>query len=345
MNFISILLILLWNVIVPILIGYLISGFLKTDDKNNIALNFLIGFIAMLGIFQPITLFAIYLKGSLSLLTTIVKVLWAMLSLISFVMNWKRLLDTIIKIPVTLKKINIFMIGALLLIVLQAYVYVCYEHIDDDDAFFVATATTSVANDNLYVRSPYSGATYTKLPARYILSPFSIYYAVMAKLILVHAAVYAHLMLPIVLLLFVYLVYYLWGKEWFQNSKSLGVFLILISLLNIFGNYSDFTTQTFLLFRLWQGKAFLSAGILPFILYICYKIRREQNDWILMLVLFLSTAAASHVSSMGIFLAPVSVGCWGLVELVMTRKFRKTISYFICCLPCIVCGLLYVMIS
>ncbi len=343
--FYNILLIVLWNLIIPTLIGFLITRLMKSDDKNNVAINFLFGFVAMLGIFQPITLIAIYLKLSLTLLTTSMKLLWGGLSIVSIVINYKRIFATINSIPIIVKKMNVYLFGALLLILLQAYSYIGYEHIDDDDAFFVATATTAVANDNLYVISPYSGAVYTKLPARYVLSPFSIYYAVMSKLTLLHATVYAHLFLPLVLLLFVYLVYYLWGKEWFDKSESLGIFLVLISIINIFGNYSEFTTQTFLLFRLWQGKAFLAAGVLPLLLYLCYKSRKENDYIIYMIGLFCTTLTASHVSSMGIFLAPVLIGCWALVDLIMTRKIMKLICYMVCCLPSILCGLLYIIIS
>ncbi|KAB1438261.1 DUF6077 domain-containing protein [Candidatus Galacturonibacter soehngenii] len=342
--FYNILLIVLWNLIVPILIGYLITKFMKSDDKNNIAINFLIGFIVMLGIFQPITLIAIYLKVSLTFLTMLVKLVWGTLSIVSIVINHKRIFVTMSHVTIVLKKFNIYLFGALLLIMLQGYSYIAYEHIDDDDAFFVATATTAVANDNLYVKSPYSGVTYKNLPDRYILSPFSIYYAVMSKLTLVHATVYAHLFLPLVLLLFVYMVYYLWGKEWFQKSESLGVYLVLISIINIFGNYSEFTTQSFLLFRLWQGKAFLAAGILPFLLYLCYKTRKEM-EYLFFIALFFGTLAASHVSSMGIFLAPLLIGCWALVDLIMTKKLTRLFCYMLCCLPSILCGLLYVIIS
>lgn len=343
--FYNILLIVLWNLIIPILIGFFITRFMKSDAKNNIATNFLFGFVAMLGIFQPITLIAIYLKVSLTLLTASMRLLWGMLSIVSVVINYKRIFDTIRNMPIILKKINVYLFGALLLIILQAYSYIGYEHIDDDDAFFVATATTAVANDNLYVKSPYSGATYKKLPDRYILSPFSIYYAVMSKLTLVHATVYAHLFLPLVLLLFIYMVYYLWGKEWFQTAESIGIFLVIISIINIFGNYSEFTTQTFMLFRLWQGKAFLAAGILPFLLYLCYKTRKESYNSIYFIVLFFGTLAASHVSSMGIFLAPILIGCWTIVDLIMTRKIIRSMYYMICCLPSILCGLLYIVIS
>jgi len=341
----KILLILLWNGIVPLLIGYLITYFFKKEDRDNLALNYVLGLVTVFGIFEPITLVAIYLKLSLTLLTNTMLFIWIALCVVSVIVNMKRFSKMIFKIPLVFKGFNFMMAVAMLLIVLQAYVYIEYEHIDDDDAFFVATATTAVENDNLYVRSPYSGLEYEKLPTRYILSPFSIYYAAISKLTGIHATIVAHLYLPIFLLLFVYLIYYLWGKTLFNNPKSTGVFLFFICILNLFGNYSEFTTQSFLLLRLWQGKAVLAAGIIPFIIYLCYRLTKEENQNMLWFGLLMATSAASFVSSMGIFLAPVAVGGWALVDLIWTRKIKKTMLYLGCCVPCMICGIIFIIIS
>jgi hypothetical protein len=341
----NILLIILWNVMIPSLIGYLVTHFMKKEDRDNIALNYVIGLIAVFGIFEPITLVAIYLKFSLTLLTNIMMFIWIVLSLVSIIINYKRFLGIVKRAPQVFGSFNIFMAGALLLILIQGYVYMEYEHIDDDDAFFVATATTAVEKNNLYVNSAYSGGVYGGLPTRYILSPFSIYYAVMNKLTGIHATIYAHLYLPIIILVFVYMIYYIWGRALFHNSRSIGMFLFLIGILNIFGNYSEFTTQSFLLLRLWQGKAVLAAGIIPFLLYVCYKLLKEEKQGAMWVVLFLTSSAASLVSSMGIFLAPLAIGCWGLVNLIQTRKIKKTFFYMVCCLPCIICGIIYIIIS
>lgn len=343
-NLYNILWVFVWNCFIPILIGYFITKFIKTDRKDNLAFNFVVGFIAMLGIFQPITLLAIYFKTSLTLLTLVMKVIWIIVSILSLMLNAKRFIALFKVIPETLRKTRISIIMVLVMFLLQAYAYVGYQHIDDDDAFFVATATTAIENDNLYVKSPYSGLLYTSLPTRYILSPFSIFYAVMSKLTNIHATIYAHLYLPVILLSFVYLVYYLWGKEWFEDSSSLGLFLILVSILNIFGNYTEFTTQTFLLSRLWQGKAILAAGIIPFLLYLCYIIRKIDKPGICWVILIFATSAATHVSSMGIFLTPITVGCFAMVDAVQARKIKRPVKYILSCFPCVVCGVIYLII-
>ncbi|MFA9376826.1 MAG: DUF6077 domain-containing protein [Lachnotalea sp.] len=341
---IKILVVILWNLIIPTLIGYLLTYFLKKEDRDNIALNFVIGLATVLGVFEPITLVAIYFKLSLTLLTHVFGVIWVLLSIASFLLNFKRFYAMIKKTPSILKSLNFFLAGAMLLIMFQAYVYVEYQHIDDDDAFFVATATTSIQSDSLYVQNPYTGYEYNSLPTRYIMSPFSIYYAVMSKITNIQATIYAHTYLPIILLLFVYLVYYIWGSVLFDNSRSIGMFLFFICILNIFGNYSEFTTQSFLLLRLWQGKAILAAGIIPLLIYLCYRIASDEKQSILWSVLFMTTSAASLVTSMGIFFAPISIGCWALVDLIRTKKVKRALMYLFCCLPCALYGIIYIMI-
>lgn len=342
----DVILLVFWNLLIPVLIGYLVTKFVQNEVmKNNIPFNFVIGLIVMMGIFQPITLIGIYLKISLSFLTLIIKITWAILSVLSLILNRKRFILCICDMPSQIKKnCSSIIVIAVILFLVQIYVYVAFEHIDDDDAFFVATATTAVANNNLYINNPYTGGVLKSLPTRYILSPFSIYYAVMSQLIGTHPTVFAHLFLPLILLTFVYMVYYLWGKEWFQNKKSIGIFLIILSFLNIFGNYTEYTTQTFLLSRLWQGKAFLAAGIIPFVIYVCFKIRKEERHLIYWAILLSTTSAATLVSSMGVFLVPVAIGCFAFADCIQSRHLKRLIGYAISCLPCMICGIIYLFI-
>jgi hypothetical protein len=318
---------------------------LKAEDKDNIALNYVLGVMVVMGLFEPITLIAIYLKLSFTLLVNVMQMVWIVLSIASIVLNYKRLFRIILKAPQLLRSFSVVMAVVILFILFQAYVYIGYEHVDDDDAFFVATATTTLENNNLYVNSAYSGGEYGTLPTRYILSPFSIYYAVMAKLTGLHPAIYAHLYLPVLMLLLVYFIYYIWGKVLFHDTKSVGIFLFFICVMNLFGNYSEFTTQSFLLLRLWQGKAVLAAGIIPFLLYICYRLTKDGDNKVLWLGMIMSTSAACLVSSMGIFLTPITIGCWALIELVRSRRVKNLLKYITCCLPCVICGIIYVIIS
>ena len=91
--------------------------------------------------------------------------------------------------------------GNLLFVFGQAYVYIRYLHIDEDDAFYVGAASTAVATDTIFSINPYTGAEYAKLPSRYVLSPFFSFTAFLSKISHVHPAVTAHVVLAAVLIL------------------------------------------------------------------------------------------------------------------------------------------------
>ena len=68
-----------------------------------------------------------------------------------------------------------------------------------------------------------------------------------------------------------YGIYYLIGYELFEKKhKSALLFVLIMSIINIYGNYSIRTTFSFLLFRIWQGKAVLCNIILPLLIYLFF---------------------------------------------------------------------------
>ncbi len=70
-------------------------------------------------------------------------------------------------------------------------------------------------------------------------------------------------MLPLLLIPLTYLVYYRIGMRLFKGAfRKTAVFLILVSLLQIFGNTSIYTNATFFLMRTWQGKSILCNLVL-----------------------------------------------------------------------------------
>ena len=55
---------------------------------------------------------------------------------------------------------------------------------------------------------------------------------------------------------------------------------ILLSIINIFGNYSIRTNFTFLLFRIWQGKAILANIMLPSIWLMIWNYIDNIRKWL-----------------------------------------------------------------
>jgi hypothetical protein len=223
--------------------------------------------------------------------------------------------------------------------------YVGYTHSDEDDAFYVATATTSVSTNTLFQIDPYSGDAYDTFPARYVLSPFPLLIAVISRLFGFHTLIFAHTILPLLLLPLSYVVCTLLGYELFQkNREKTAYFVLFASVIQMFAYTTTHTQGTVLLLRLWQGKAVLASILLPFVFYLGIRMverELEKSDWIFMLCLML---ACCMVSSMGIMLGAIMAGILGLLAAFYKKNIWLIFKVVLCCIPNLLFSCIYLII-
>lgn len=249
----------------------------------------------------------------------------------------------------TVGKFNGMICLACLLILVQLAWYVFGVVTDLDDAFYVGAATTAQYTNQMYRVSSYTGKVLKQLPSRYCLSPFPMFLAYVSSVSGIPAAVMAHTVEPVFFLSLSYGVCGLLGERLFQKDRTKnGMFLTLLSLTNIYSYYSIYNQGTFTLLRIWQGKAFLAAVLLPALFYAVLRVldvRAQRADWALLLCLLIASCA---VSSMGIMLAPIMTGVLGIVGGIVTgisgRKLKKLLAMALCCLPSLCYAVTYVMI-
>ncbi len=73
--------------------------------------------------------------------------------------------------------------------------------------------------------------------------------------------------------LLAYVVYSLIGEMFFQKDKKTGRFLLAMGVfIPRSSRHSVYTQGTFLLVRIWQGKAVLASVILPAVFYLCSRL-------------------------------------------------------------------------
>ncbi len=232
---------------------------------------------------------------------------------------------------------------ALLLIVLQVVFISVFSHTDGDDAFYVGTSVITWETGTVYEIEPYRGDDFLSFPVRYILSGYTVCCAALAKVLLVHPTILMHTILPVFLTLTAYLVYTLLGDTLFSGqAEKIGWFLIFVSLVNVFGNTSVYTSSTFLLFRIWQGKAFLGAVAVPMLCWLLLQIGKNRASLFLWLALATTVLCACTLSSMGVILAPMLVGCFALVYTILQKNIGILLKSFACLSSCFIIGILYV---
>lgn len=216
-------------------------------------------------------------------------------------------------------------VGCLLLFQLVAACFLAYE--EGDDAFYVAISTSTVDADTMYQKLPYTGGP-SVLDARHALAPFPIWVAFMAKLSGMHPAMTAQVALPVVLIGMAYGVLYLLGSRLCGgDTRKLPLFLVLAECLVLFGGYSTYSAENFLLVRTAQGKAVLASIVIPFLLLLlCLLLERCKEGggtgawyWCLFALTMVTSCLCS---TLGSFLTCLFVGIVGLCGAVCFKRWK-----------------------
>ena len=329
---------LFWLVLIPLCAGI---PMLRKNKDSGFGEYLLSGYLLLFCITEIFALTATWFHLPLHVLSAAYGITGAGLALWGIFCWHKK------KLPLLLKKkiagISVYMWLAVILILAQVVMCSVMAHMDADDCFYVATATTSVQTDSVFKVNAYTGGIYKKLPKRYILSPFPIFIAVISQLSGgLHPAIMAHIVFPAVFVPLSYLVQAFIGKKLFgENKDARGIYMLMVVLMTGFSAYSVYNTGSFQIVRIWQGKALLAAMILPLVFYLSFCLFTEKEPRYPWYFLAMADLSSCLVTSMGIVLTPVLIGCFTLVSLICNRNIHHLWKAVLCCLPSLALGLLY----
>lgn len=342
MIILKIILCILMLVINPILVGSLITKFMK---EKNILLVFILGYFAQFASFEIIYLPMYFLGCSFKAVVYAWGITSLLLSIISIILN-RNELKTLIKNTVSNIKImpKLALVWCVLVCV-QIYFPVRYmQQIDPDDAFYLAITTTTIETNSLFKVDAYTGEGAQEDILRYAMSGLTIYFATISYLTDVHPAILEHTIWPIVAIILEFSLYTLIGNKLLKEDKEkLSYFLIFLATVYIFGWISVYTNFAFFAYRSWQGKNLIANLIIPavWLLYImCMENDKKVIYWLSFLMLMISSV---FTTEMGVFLIPVEVGILSLIYLVQDRKILNFIKSIACCIPQIMIGLIYLI--
>lgn len=236
------------------------------------------------------------------------------------------------------------------LLVFQLVQAVRMTYADGDDAFYVVVSSITQNAQTMYRKLPYTGYA-TELDARHGLAPFPIWIAYLADVTGVRAVSMAHVILPIVLIAMTYGIFYLLGEMLLQKKKEdIPLFLIFTELLVLFGDYSFYTAENFMIARSRQGKAALGNIVIPMMLLLLLTLLRQlQEGEKITLQYYILLAAAGITaclcSTLGAMLVCVLVGIVGLCAAIVYKRWKILIPLLLCCLPNVCCAALYLVLA
>jgi len=337
----KLLLTIFWLGILPLLLG---NGLVKEGELKikDIFLSYLFGWMKMFALFQILAIPFIFLQFRL---TTLV-IVWAsgvILLLVYYLVRNVEGYIRLIKKKFKITRPKFIEVLVILLIVFQLFAVTFLTHEDADDAFFIGQAVTDSHTDTMLIYVGDTGSQWGSFPPRYVFSPFPTFLAAMSRLVMIHPLILARIIFQMVFILMSYMVYYLLAKEAFgENRNNIALTMSFLSLLNIWGNISVYTSSSFLLFRLHQGKALLANLILPLLIYLIVSYYREkkfkQKELLLVMV------SSTLVSSMGVFLAPLLLGIYALIRFAREKRILIICQTVLCCMPNIVIGIAFLVI-
>lgn len=244
---------------------------------------------------------------------------------------------------------NIWWIAVAVLLLLQLACVIFLAYQEGDDAFYVALSSSNLDTERLYVQLPYTGLT-SGLQRRHALAPFPVWISFVAKMTGFHPATLAHLILPLFFIPMSYCVYYLLGGKLFAEKRQLlPVFLTLVEGMTLFGGYSLYSAENFLLVRTAQGKAVLCGIVIPFLLLLLYLLLQSLDSatppglgyWVLFAILL---TAGCLCSTLGTFLLCMPAGLTALCAVLCYKKIPFAFRMGLCMLiPIAFVGIYFMM--
>ena len=157
----------------------------------------------------------------------------------------------------------------------------------------------------------------------------------------------AKTLVPVALISMTYGVFYLLGSRVLfagegaiPEEMGVAAFLLCTEVLVLFGDYSYYTVENFMIARSRQGKAALGSILIPMIFFLLLtllrKYRKNRRSLSVSGAVGSVMTACCLASTMGALLACMLVGTAGLCGAVSYRKWKLILPLIGCCIPCIV---------
>jgi len=328
---ISVLLLFVHLLMIPLAFGILILRFIPREF-NTIILAYPLGLNIYFALFYFPVMIAFFLNTPFDLFA------YAFLgiALTILIIGISYLLKSRADLTAQLRKFNIkpsfSLMIALLIIIAQAMILALTTYNDPDDSWFVSTSTTAIYTNTINQYDPALGALFEMFDTRRGFAPFPIFIAFIAKMTLLHPAIIAHTIFPLILIPTCYVVYYYIACEFYQSSAKADLFLLIISIINLLSGYSAKNSSIYLIGRIWQGKALLASLILPLLFLVLLWHKRKAASH-LMLLAFIIIISSILISTTSVYLGPLLITAFMLSCVLSEKSFKPLLLYTPLILP------------
>ena len=347
----NIIILIALELLLPFVFGipFALSNKSVNGRKHFVVSSFVCGQLVLYAVFQITTVYSILKDRTFpDALKLFVPAACAVLaiSLTASVIRFRKRFVSIFRNR--FEKISFWGILGFLIFVFMMVMSFLMTYTDGDDAYYVTTAAEAVSSDSMYAKDPYTGMG-TISSFRYMSAPYPIWLAFLSRVSGVHATALAHTFFPWSMILLSFSVIFLLARNLFEGDhKKRGIFVFFSSVLVMFGDYSIYSPENFLLARSRQGKAALAAFILPFLVCLMISVSKQLNEkgkiTLRNLILITVTGfAASLCSTIGGALCLALVGACALCFAFAYKKLKYPLLMICMSLPALAFVLLYLV--
>ena len=320
---------LLHFTIIPVALGRLIT-YKQTDNKDSAIATYIIGLFGSFAIFyvlcsllewhqywntftEPFTGCFTALCIAYSVVIAILLIVWMIkdkAAIKASLGNIKKWLSEKLNQIKANKFLGIYMIAFSAILIVQLYFPFAYE-INEwsyDDYDYVVNSQDTITTDTIAYANFINGDMPYTAEKRAV-TAWPTYIAYLAKVSGFEVTTVCHTIMPVILLIVAYVVYYYIANFIFKDAENRFIFLVLLSVANIFGLDSHYSSTFRLLGAIWQGKALLTAVAIPFFtiyLFETYKNKFDKHKVISLAMISLGAASLTTMSALLITITAVS---------------------------------------
>ena len=332
--------------VMPVLSGLLPVSFLPARERR-FPLIILGGYLSTFALFELLGLPVLIWTASgnfrlLTLLFLFVALLWIALGILRCQKSGGFRLPRILKERSILDP-DAAVCWLIFAILLGFELWMSYTHasFDGDDAYYVAQTLQTWQTGTMYYYVPYTGFT-TVLDGRHAMALMPMWIAFVARLCGTHSTIVTHSMMPLVLIPLTDVCLYQSAVELTRGQKpsrrryQLPAAMVVLAVLQIFGNTSIYTPETFLLMRTWQGKSLFANFILPMVFLMLLRMIRdseEERAWCCIMLILLNMAAG-FCTSLAPVLATGVLVLASIIIAVLKKRRRLPAVILLTCIPC-----------
>lgn len=331
---------LLHFTIIPVAIGRLIT-YKQTDNKDSAIATYIIGLFGSFAIFyvlcsllewhqywntftEPFTGCFTALCIAYSVVIAILLIVWMIkdkAAIKASIGNIKKWLSEKLNQIKANKFLGIYMIAFAAILIVQLYFAFAYE-INEwsyDDYDYVVNSQDTITTDTIAYANFINGdMPYTA--TKRAVSSWPTYIAYLARLSSFEVTTVCHTILPVILLLVAYLAYYYISTFLFSDIENRFIFLTLLAVTYMFGNYSHYSTTFRMFGAIWQGKAVLSAIAIPFFMMYLFDAYGKGYTKGRVLPIALISLGTCSLTSMAVIMVTASVVSIWLIMCIYYRK-------------------------